>query len=165
MIQLRFLVLVRVRVGVPVFFLQQRPGLHDVLKGDMSLVVSRLLLLEYGLHAVKSFALRPAQVIASISTGLATPGAKAPSPLSALPAHSIISARARSLWRSDLAPAVVRCLAVFASSLFKGCDRVLCSIQDPALFSISAFQYFRFSPMCLSLLSPVSSVESWVPAF
>ena len=31
-------VLVRVRVGVPVFFLQQRPGLHDVLKGDTSLV-------------------------------------------------------------------------------------------------------------------------------
>ena len=65
--QLRFLVLVRVRVGVPVFFLQQRPGLHDVLKGDMSLVGSRPLLLEYGLHAVKSFALRPAQVIASIN--------------------------------------------------------------------------------------------------
>ena len=43
----------------------------------------------YGLHAVKPFALRPAQVIASASTEPATPGAKAPSPLSALPAHSI----------------------------------------------------------------------------
>ena len=50
-----------------------------------------------------------------------TPGAKAPSPLSALPAHSIISARARSLWRSDMAPAVARCLAVFASSRHPGC--------------------------------------------
>ena len=40
-------VLVRVRVGVPVFFLQQRPGLHDVLKGDMSLVGPRPLLMEY----------------------------------------------------------------------------------------------------------------------
>ena len=62
----------------------------------------------YGLHAVKPFALRPAQVIASISTELATPGAKAPSPLSALPAHSIISPRARSLRRSDMAPAFAK---------------------------------------------------------
>ena len=62
----------------------------------------------YGLLAVKPFALRPAHVIASTSTELATPGAKAPSPLSALPAHSIISPRARSLWRSDMAPAFAK---------------------------------------------------------
>ena len=38
----------------------------------------------------------------------ATPGAKAPSPLSALPAHSILSPRARSLWRSYMAPAFAK---------------------------------------------------------
>ena len=61
----------------------------------------------FALLAVKPFTLGPAQVIAS-STELATPGAKAPSPLSALPAHSIISPRARSLWRSDMAPAFAK---------------------------------------------------------